>query len=266
METKASIKRQQYKEEVRHWLDHHSQKVAKTVSRQHNNRQFYHDLLQNLSHEHDPKLAALVLIEGGIDPQSKPPENDGEESLVGAVIKHQLHKEIGKDSIKSIISPAVVLTERRRKHILESLKNGGFSERDSAYLVPSSEYSISQSSPTNNSSASTKDDHSFHFDGPVVKSKQAPYKPRWEDYSTMQTRWKYILPQTKLLHSENTFIMPRRTTSSSIDRNGVRLQGTFNDITHFETQRAKSPSFAKTLARSAQSNIMTVSSQHHKFK
>lgn len=259
METKASIKRQQYKEEVRHWLDHHSQKVAKTISRHQNNRQYYHDLVRSLNQEQDPKLAALVLIEGGIAPNSKLPENDGEESIVGAVVKYQLHKEIEKDALKSVIGPAVVLTECRRKHILDSLKSGGFSERDSAYLT-SSDYSVSQS-PDN---ASRSSDHSL-FEVSIAKSKQAPYKPRWEDYSTMKTRWKYILPQAKLLNEEKAFIMPRRSASTTVDHKGVRLQGTFGDVAHFEKQQAKSPLLlVNTLSRVAQSNVIGTSNPNRR--
>lgn len=227
-ESKASLKRQFYKDDLRQWLYHHSSDVSKEVMKKHTNRKYYQSLVKSLKSEDDPKAAAMMLI----DPTTllrnhSVPDGNDEESLAGELIKHELQKEMKLSPSKSLISPGVVLTERRRRLILDKLQHGGFDDNE-AIADDADHLSLSASSFGDSSQS--------NFEVAIKTSNQKPFVPQWDHYATMKTRWRFIRPQSQLLIPHEHMLAPHTTTHVVKSSMGEKIQGNFVEVQEFNNR------------------------------
>lgn len=233
-ESIENLKRQFYKEDQRKWLRNHSTTVSKNVTKKHTNRTYYQNLVKSLRNEDDPKAAAMALIESNSHIQHVPEDVD-EESVAGKVVKQELQQEYSLSPLKSFVSPGVVLTERRRKMIIEKLQNGGFDENSPLFA----EQDVSLSTETFG-------DHSrLNYDVAIKKSEIGPFEPKWDHYNTMRMRWRYIRPQAQLLISEEHMMAPKQNTYVMKSAAGEKIQGNYVEVVDFNTKRATSASYGK---------------------
>jgi hypothetical protein len=227
-ESKADIKRQFYKDDLRHWLYHHSTTVSQHVMKKHTHRTYYQNLVKSLRNEPDPKAAAMLLIEAN-NHITHIPEDVDEESLAGEVIKQELHQEYSLSPTKSLVSPGVVLTERRRKMIIDKLKNGGFDEGNP--LIAEQDISLS--------TESFGDRSRYNYEVRIKESEQGPFEPKWEHYNTMRMRWRYIRPQAQMLIPDQHMLAPSKTTYVMKSATGENVQGNFVDVVDYNNKRAQ---------------------------
>jgi hypothetical protein len=225
-ESKANLQRQFYKDDLRKWLYHHSTTVSEHVMKKHTHRTYYQNLVKSLRNEADPKAAAMLLIEANQHIQHIPEDVD-EESLAGEVVKQELQKEFTLLPSKEHISPAVVLTERRRKLIIDKLQNGGFDNEN--HLINDQDITLS--------TQSFGDRSRFNYEVKIEQSEQGPFEPKWGHYNTMRMRWRYIRPQTQLLVPEQHIIAPRTNTNVMKSAEGEKINANFVDIVDFNTKR-----------------------------
>lgn len=230
-ESKANLQRQFYKDDLRKWLYHHSTTVSKRVMKEHTHRTYYQNLVKSLRNEADPKAAAMLLIEANQHIQHVPDDID-EESLAGGVVKQELQKEYEISPSKEHISPGVVLTERRRKLILERLQNGGFDDQD--HILHEQDITLS--------TESFGDRSRFNYEVKIEKSERGPFEPKWDHYNTMRMRWRYIRPQAQMLIPDQHIIAPKSNSYMMKSAKGETINANFVDIVDFNNKRANSAS------------------------
>lgn len=252
--TKAFIKRQLYQEEVNAWMDKHASHASDKFATQVHNRKQYQKLIRSLRFDRNPRQAAAILLDP-IRSQDKLPENEVEEALAGALVENTVRKETRSKPLKSMMSPAVVLTEQRRNIILESLMTGGLPDDSRLLSNDIVLKDMIENSPDKNSASSITREvvqkHSLNSLTEKPAPLESPFKPRWQDYNTMKTRWNYILPQTKKLSGDRSAKLVAPTTSTNfIPINGLLLHGNYLDIHHTE-KRLQSPGLKSTLHNSA---------------
>lgn len=184
---------------------------------------------------------------------------------VGRLANHMIREELARDRRKAALSPALILTQRKRADILSRLMNGVSlveDEQDVFQTIHSS--SPSRLLPSSSSQQQLRKKHQLTGMSSVLSS-NAPqqqsmtkndlymlgntpsFTPKWDHYNTMRSRWKYLQPQTRHLVEEESVLAPASSTSY-LKLGQVQLGGSYVDIQHFQStvkaQNSKSLSIA----------------------
>ena len=85
------------------------------------------------------------------------------------------------------------------------------------------------------------------------------YMPKWEDYNIMQSRWKYVCPQTKRLVPDYELLVPITSDSDMVsvsteDGRKSPIKGNYVNVEHF-TSTTRSISSRQSIHRSKSSSF-----------
>ena len=114
------------------WLHHHNTDVERKFADEKESKEQYKKLLQSLKTEYNPHSVASLLITPvgstplniGLSGSSSSSYTDSmssfplvDEAVAGKIAKDKLHRSIRRKPSNSVLSPATVLTEARRREI-----------------------------------------------------------------------------------------------------------------------------------------------------
>jgi hypothetical protein len=238
--TKKETRDNFYEEDVEKWLGTHNANIAAKKSLHRSNKQYYEKLVKNLCKEQHPKASVKALINlSPIHPSHRPASSHQhlptkgkqkleEEVVVGGIIKHQLEEELRLNPTKACMSPALILTERRRRIIIDKLMHGNLQDEDAnaidAHYLQQLDQSSSISTLTPNKN--------------ILKevTEERKFQPEWKNYQVMRNRWKYLLPQTRLLVQEEDIRVPK-SSKQSLPVQGIEVYGQYIEVRDFEQRR-----------------------------
>ncbi|RYH14282.1 hypothetical protein EON65_33830 [archaeon] len=242
------------------WLGGRGSDIKERVADDKTNVSQYEEILQNLKKEKNPDAVVSYLLDMDEQERASP-------RRIGRKAAKLIKEEVS--TIRphiAVLSPAVLLTERKRKELIARLErcenlpedeNEVFKKlKEPSVLKPPPRRRRSSLSPdrsllsaTNNSTAGNKA-HSL--------SPQGDFQPKWEHFNTMRTRWRYLMPQVKVLAQDNNCLVPT-TSTSYVKVNNIPLSGQYLDYKHFnssvQAQQSRSLSHATRsmmLSRQAQ--------------
>eukprot|EP01039_Chlorochromonas_danica_P009113 gene9113-10060_t len=194
---------------------------------------------------------------------------------VGRLANHMIREELARDRRKASLSPALILTQRKRADILSRLMNGVSLVEDEqdvfqtihspnpSHLLPLASSSSSQqqiqkkkhhqltgglsSSSSSALSSAALQQQSMTKTDIYMLGNTPSFTPKWDHYNTMRSRWKYLQPQVRHLVEEDNVLAPA-TSTSYLKLGQVQLGGSYVDIQHFQStvkaQNSKSLSIA----------------------
>jgi hypothetical protein len=226
-------------EELRRWMGYHNPSKAQQMTETKNCKRSYKEFIHSLRLDRHPQEAATVLLDSMHNHNDKIEHNDTnnlspagksyDETIAGRIIRQRLSKELRTKPQESILSPGLVLTEARRKDIIRKLETGQDLECESATRTMSSPIPHHTFDERNKSPAlkTTTGNHAHDFDSP-----KRIFRPKWEHYDTMKTRWTFVQPQTKQLVASDEMLAPTSVTSTFPVKNST-VTGNIVEIHNF---------------------------------
>jgi hypothetical protein len=209
------------KEDLKRWMHHHNRQVAHRIGDEKQSKKNFEELVQSLKLDKNPRKTASLLIgkEALIAEQPKRDLTGApkggvqlkyDEIIAGRIAREKISKQLQDRPHGSILSPGLLLTEARRKEILEKLRSGICVEEDAIVpldLAADSSGHLGRDSPQ-------KLDGKLEERRKLVQqeSVKRAFRPKWEHYDTMKARWTYIQPQTKHLVPNEKVLAPSSST------------------------------------------------------
>jgi hypothetical protein len=184
------------------------------------------------------------------------------ESSNGLKSKDLVESLFSKKSVKNRydagINPITLLTERKRKVILNAmtdihdiketkelsklkldnyLANKERNLEDDLLFSPQNKCNSQKLNPINKSPLSrTSRDLNFHLSPKLQVSNKQVFKPEWNNYDTMQSRWKYLKPQVKSLADEQSLLVPLSKQSYLTIEETIPFNGNISDVNYFKSK------------------------------
>jgi hypothetical protein len=139
MKSRNDLEEYHYNNELKQWLNMHATRVAKKYAEQDENRDHYHKLIHSLRKDKNPHDTASIILGLNLPEESISSPCDEKEEIakvveevkvcvadeetVGLKAKKLLRQELHKNPHNECLSPSVILTQRRRKEILQKIQN-----------------------------------------------------------------------------------------------------------------------------------------------
>ena len=168
-----------------------------------------------------------------------------------------LHDSSLHERYNSGVHPVTLLTEQRRKIVLNALTDIGYVTEDRKTSQSKlADYIESKINPTIDTekgnftpkltplptpvhgTRSHKHSGAYNHDsaGSVQHDQYRRFQPKWDHYDTMRARWGYIQPQVRLMKRDDDLIAPRSSHKYvKVDGHKTVVHGNVNDIHRFET-------------------------------
>lgn len=219
--SKKDLDSYKYNKELREWLIAHGNPVGEKYQEEFENKRYYNQFMKSLTTDRRPMdTASLILSTENLASDIPVPV-----SRVGKVVRQRLQSEISKQPELSLLSPAVVLAQKRRKEVISKIQTGNWPLDYNPLPI------TVQESDDLSVDLATKQ-HSKFLPADVLTSPKK-FEPKWEHYDTMKSRWKYVRPQTRQLVQE--YIAPE-TSTSYLRMRGTKLYGSQQDLNYFQSQ------------------------------
>jgi hypothetical protein len=222
-----------YQNEFIDWLESHGSNIRQKVANEKTNKLQYQSLQKTLKHESNPDAVISYLLDIPTEStQQVTPRQIGRKARI-------LVRRARPANEATLLSPAYILTERKRKDIISRLEKGeNLVEGDNSVFESIRSYSSSaayKSPPDNHHNHAQRSSNSYNQARQHDSSSKAhAFQPKWENYNTMRTRWRYIQPQVKALVGENRMLAPS-TSTSYLQVNHTQLAGKYEDLRQFES-------------------------------
>lgn len=227
--SKAELEREKYTKDLRDWLSAHGSKHCQKYEENFENVQHYKKFIDSLDRERRPYDTASFILATENLPKDQPVPV----TKVGAIIKKKIKNELKTNPIISCLSPALILTQQRRKEVISKLENFNWplettTDTPAAPVAPKQAQVIP---------LTFQEDQSFLGKGHLREGSYSPtrFTPKWEDYDTMKVRFKYLKPQTKRLVGEREALVPT-TSTATLKAHGTVLSGKQVDIDYYQSR------------------------------
>ncbi len=251
-------------EDLKRWMRHHNRAVANKIGDEKQSKKYFEEVLQSLKLDKNPRKVASVLIGKDALVLDQPkidltgaalgePRVKYDEIVAGRIAREKLRKQLQQQPHNSALSAGLLLTAARRKDILEKLKNGISVEDETIIPLDLVTNNPSEQEKKQNDSKGFKDVDDRRQSMKEESMKRA-FKPKWEHYDTMRTRWTYIQPQTKHLVSSVDILAPVSSTCR-FPVEDTSITGNLVEINNFLTRSHLSVSSIHDAMRSSKSSI-----------
>mmetsp|Transcript_25813 Transcript_25813/g.43330 ORF Transcript_25813/g.43330 Transcript_25813/m.43330 type:complete len:312 (-) Transcript_25813:230-1165(-) len=247
--------------DMRKWLKHHNQNVLRRYEHHLRNERQRKILLHSLHSEENPQEALEGILNLTI---MKKPNRLGKVTPINAsecshAVSTMMQDSSLNERYHSGVNPSTLLAEQRRKILLNALTDVGYvteKPEDSKAKVTEllqtraaaetakQERNVARNAERGrHSNVNQKKLRPLTGSRPIKQeisssagtSSPEKFRPKWDHYDTMRTRWSYIQPQVKHLVDEQDMLAPRRNQKyMKVDPDTV-LVGNVNDIRHYES-------------------------------
>ncbi|KAJ1425265.1 hypothetical protein B484DRAFT_451163 [Ochromonadaceae sp. CCMP2298] len=227
--------------DLRSWLKHHNRNVSKQFEHNYKSEKERKHLLHGLHYENNPEKALETVLSLAV---VKKKNRNGKDVGITSndchhAITRMLHDTSMHDRYSAGINAATLLAEQRRKIVMNALTDVGYSGEEKK----ESESKLADYLETREREREMEENSCGGKALPAVKkslnAENLRFRPKWEHYDTMRSRWGYIQPQVKHLAEEQDVLAPRSCQRyMRVDKETV-LVGNLNDIRHYESMAEK---------------------------
>lgn len=249
--------------DLQQWLSHHNKTISKSYEHHLQSEKQRKDLLLGLSSEPNPEKALGTILELAfpisIKKNGKIVNNALSSSACNKAVKHMLHDSSIHERYVSGVHPVTLLTEQRRKIVLNALTDQGYvneekriSEKKLKEHIESKGHAVLDDgrgftpklTPISTPLPSVhRQRHHHHHNNPQPHEMEHEpvrrFEPKWDHYDVMRARWGYIRPQIKKLVREQQVIAPRKSQNFVKVDNDTVIHGNLNDIHHYQSFHLK---------------------------
>lgn len=230
------------------WLECHGCRIKDRVAFDKECRSKYNDIMHTLRKDDNPDAVISYLL----DSDSTLSADKVSPRQIGKRAKRMIHKELVRNhmsnQLDAVLSPTLILTQRKRRDLIARLESGENLVEDEKEVFRTIHFPTIPGRPAS--------PHRRHYSPgrPQSPPKEEPFLPKWDHYNTMRTRWRYISPQVRSLVDDQGLLAPSSSTSY-IRVGRTQLGGQYRDFRQF--QSAVHSQESKTLSFAAKSMIMT---------
>jgi hypothetical protein len=263
--------------DLRVWLSHHNKNISKQYEHHERSEKQRKVLIQGLSSEENPEKALGTILELAfprvIKKNGKVANAALSSSACNRAVQSMLHVPTFNERHKSGLHPVTLLTEQRRKIVLNALTDIGYPneekkvsekkladyiEAKNAPPAPEGPSFTPKLTPLPTPQSHHRHHHHHHHrhqphhdihSGELLDHRR--FTPKWDHYDTMRTRWGYLQPQVRKLTHEDEAHAPKKSHKYIKVDNKTLIHGNVNDIHHYHAVHEKrSEKFQSVLAKS----------------